>query len=1081
MALEVIYNEKLKTLKLNRGTTNIITHEELRDAFSKHPKAETIKFGDGLVIKQAQDLFVPHLRGIKNIDISNVSIETTNVNEMFKGSHAREIKLPKMYVDNAREMFSSCLQLETIDISNMHSTKQGETDVEGMFRNCPLLRDVKFGSGLIGKGTLGYLAPDLKGEKSARDRERSYFTLSDYVVYQNGKERGFSGDKLKAGVILYHTGIPANAVWQIVERGIGEQILKHVSKETEKVKKGETPNVTMRDSNKKYFAQFVQAHNENQFKDFVARFKDSKTPDTEAAIINLINYSEKNNIRIKDIPAEVLPTLDIKAMDKNKEALEDLLNKLKTKELTACYSCFDTQMFKTTKVLFMDQDGYVQAFTRLKNLDERFQRFIKGVLREDGTLMSFKEYTDDIKNNDIQVPFSSSILLPYIYSQACSNGWIPDNDILFAVAQTMYNPDEGRVSIPENKNLWKIYTSNKCWSSNAESAMAFLKVSKIFGAFNEDPKVREKAENQIRTLTNYIPSLVTVDGYHGAKAFPDAPKAPIVMDSEITIIPGIPSKSKKCRKAVEKILCNDEQLLELTNGKKNLLDFLNKTYPLAELMDARSIMNVVPENRFGDGYGDGMPEGKARDIMLRIMEDLYVVTDNVDIAVDKKQFAGKEGKENLKQFRNSAEKYSKYEGANFRCLTSYTTHAMFGALEMKENLDLASFIMNHSKDILEGFRPWTTGKNIQTLQRNWDYIQNQKLLNRRKFEDKPTWKMSFNEINSILSTMSYERYGRLSDEKYDEVLECCNFYNYSQELAERTCDLYDKMCDRTTTSIPDVSGEYSGHGKHYTYKMLSLTDPAAIFFGQILDCCEQFHGVGESCMIHSCESQNGRVFFVFENNVPVAGSWTWRNGDTICFDNIECANGYNGTVIAEVYKQAAAELAGNVKEGDYINKVTFGTGYTDINKDGYTRDTVNKEPIEDVDYISDSRTQLILFDNQHPRNVETPSIYEYVDTPHASIELGDNRYNNGNNRRNEARTTLITDDRFMAGDTDYDEEEEEDDSHSAKIINDDIDDIEVTERAFNAAKSIDFSKNRDNKLNQQEDIDIEIDEEEELE
>lgn len=69
---------------------------------------------------------------------------------------------------------------------------------------------------------------------------------------------------------------------------------------------------------------------------------------------------------------------------------------------------------------------------------------------------------------------------------------------------------------------------------------------------------------------------------------------------------------------------------------------------------------------------------------------------------------------------------------------------------------------------------------------------------------------------------------------------------------------------------------------------MRLDDPAAIFVGELTDCCQAIGNAGESCMIHSVTSQNGRVLVVKDTKGKVVSqSWIWRNRDVLCFDNVE--------------------------------------------------------------------------------------------------------------------------------------------------------------------------------------------------
>jgi hypothetical protein len=97
--------------------------------------------------------------------------------------------------------------------------------------------------------------------------------------------------------------------------------------------------------------------------------------------------------------------------------------------------------------------------------------------------------------------------------------------------------------------------------------------------------------------------------------------------------------------------------------------------------------------------------------------------------------------------------------------------------------------------------------------------------------------------------------------------------------------------------------------------MLRVDDPLQLFVGNITGCCQRFGHVGEGAMIHGSTEKNGGIFVVEEidekGNVVklVAQSWTWRNDDVMCFDNIEVA-GDNLTPeeqaeVLQIYQDAA--------------------------------------------------------------------------------------------------------------------------------------------------------------------------------
>lgn len=118
--------------------------------------------------------------------------------------------------------------------------------------------------------------------------------------------------------------------------------------------------------------------------------------------------------------------------------------------------------------------------------------------------------------------------------------------------------------------------------------------------------------------------------------------------------------------------------------------------------------------------------------------------------------------------------------------------------------------------------------------------------------------------------------------------------NLSQEEFNVAKEIHAKMLEREKQTVPPV--EYKG--KRYVGRILRIDDPLHFTIGNITTCCQRFgeHQPGESSMLHSATEENGSVFVVEEvdeyGNVikPVAQSWTWRNADRVCFDNVEIPN-----------------------------------------------------------------------------------------------------------------------------------------------------------------------------------------------
>ena len=69
--------------------------------------------------------------------------------------------------------------------------------------------------------------------------------------------------------------------------------------------------------------------------------------------------------------------------------------------------------------------------------------------------------------------------------------------------------------------------------------------------------------------------------------------------------------------------------------------------------------------------------------------------------------------------------------------------------------------------------------------------------------------------------------------------------------------------------------------------MLDLDDPLGLVVGYITRCCFLLDGASSNALYHSAQSKDGRIFVVRKNGELIAQSWVWRNGNLVCFDNVE--------------------------------------------------------------------------------------------------------------------------------------------------------------------------------------------------
>lgn len=155
----------------------------------------------------------------------------------------------------------------------------------------------------------------------------------------------------------------------------------------------------------------------------------------------------------------------------------------------------------------------------------------------------------------------------------------------------------------------------------------------------------------------------------------------------------------------------------------------------------------------------------------------------------------------------------------------------------------------------------------------------------------------------------------------------------NEENLEKARRLYSDMKSRGFSTIPKVSGSYNDE---YTYEMLDLDDPLGLVVGYITRCCFLIDGVSNTSLFHSAQSKDGRIFIVRKNGELVAQSWVWRNGNLVCFDNVETRGTYDYDILLETYTKASQNIINisakeeNTKE--QIKLVTFGGRYSKISK-----------------------------------------------------------------------------------------------------------------------------------------------------
>lgn len=144
----------------------------------------------------------------------------------------------------------------------------------------------------------------------------------------------------------------------------------------------------------------------------------------------------------------------------------------------------------------------------------------------------------------------------------------------------------------------------------------------------------------------------------------------------------------------------------------------------------------------------------------------------------------------------------------------------------------------------------------------------------------------------ILFKLSSDVYPNLSVEQGEhEVIYQSRNAGLTEEQVEIALRLFKDMKQREAQTVPQE--EFSS--KHYRGRIVRLDDPLHFAIGEITNCCQTIGEgqPGETSMIHSATERNGALFVVEELDETgksigiVSQSWTWRNGNRVCFDNVE--------------------------------------------------------------------------------------------------------------------------------------------------------------------------------------------------
>ena len=529
-----------------------------------------------------------------------------------------------------------------------------------------------------------------------------------------------------------------------------------------------------------------------------------------------------------------------------------------------------------------------------------------------------------------------------------------------------------------NKKIWFNMARNELYNVNIDTKKSLVEVVLSFGAFDKDANQLERI-GLIQKMATYIPK----DEALVVSALDKFTNENFEVVGREKIVTYHINKEK---------LLADPNIINLFGNREKAEEELNTLTGKLSIEDMERALNVDPttENSNDDynkvmtyiyKYGYDKVE-EAKDYIIKLKTDIQQ-----EKIKDKKR--GQELENKIRQFY--------YKNGSKLIMTPEKLHRIFDGMDMKYKPGFYEFFKDNYEQILADTEKQSE---ISKIQNQWEKIVEANLGQ----------KVNFEKCEAYIYSQIYENVGE--DEL--EIAKLASNCGYSQEQFEQVQEIFNEQKKRAQSSIPQIEKKDEKTG--YTYKVLRLDDPTAIFVGELTDCCQALGNAGESCMRHSVTSLNGRILVVQDKEGKILSqSWIWRNKNTICLDNIEAVQKdsqnkkivssdllsviqgaakdfveadkigiqkwreaqltkleeqkRNGSISEQEYNESKAKIE-QVVQSQQLTKVTVGIGYTDVDLSGLKADNENKYPEEQVSYINDSRTQLILYEDRTVKHIE---------------------------------------------------------------------------------------------------------------
>ena len=252
-------------------------------------------------------------------------------------------------------------------------------------------------------------------------------------------------------------------------------------------------------------------------------------------------------------------------------------------------------------------------------------------------------------------------------------------------------------------------------------------------------------------------------------------------------------------------------------------------------------------------------------------------------------------------------------------------------------------------------------------------------------------------LNTIIDYLKSDEISLLP--KYYRLEGLFKHIGCSNSIVNETLKLHDEILNRTESTIPRIQGKQN----EYTYEILKYDDMTSLAIGNMTDCCFTVLGVGYQCLRHALTSKNGRIFVIKKDNEIIAHSWIWRNGNHLCFDNIEISKKINKIDFLNIYLEAINKIIEETfkyEKEQCITNVTI--GYTNFDKkiEGIDRficlvdetcdlqkykDRLSDKkiitssmpkPLEQVNYSDSKNVQFIIRGNSNITSYQSNYYYE---------------------------------------------------------------------------------------------------------